>query len=398
MSAEPGTTLLPQPGKPYPPPATRTTEAADGAGAAVALAHASDRGARVVAVTIALVWHLVIGLPAVLAARPTLAVPPVVIGGWLLVATVGVAAGIRLLRDRPLPVLPLAAALLLVDVTVFAAVGRAQLFSPANWVWGTLAWFFVVVLWGRPVRWLLALLVAHAGTALTAVALYGATAAADLARSAMALYGTSSLPVAFFAGAATLGTLSRVRAATAASTNAMVAEREAAERTRHDRRERLAFVSHAASELLTELAQGRADPADAEVQRRCVRAATRLRRLIAESDDVPHPLLHEVRAAADLAERNGLPIDLVTIGTPPSLPVPIRRSLAEPLAAVLADAHDWARLTVVSGPDEVVVSLVTPDRTGPDPAGHLPVDSGGQVEHLYERDGMIRWTQTRWHR
>ncbi|MBX7265530.1 hypothetical protein KIF24_05380 [Micromonospora sp. Llam7] len=402
MSAEPGTTFLPHRTRPGRLPAPRNNTAvdapADAGGAAAAVARTSDRGARVVAVTIALVWHLAIGLPAVLAARSTLAVPQVVLGGWLLVAALGVVAGIRLLRDSALPAPPLAALLLLVDVAVFAAVGRAQLFSPANWVWGTLAWFFLVVLWGRPVRWLLALLAAHAATALTAVALYGATGAADLARSAMALYGTSSLPVAVFAGATALATLSRDRAATAAATNAVVAEREAAERARHDRRERLAFVSRAASDVLTELAQGRADPADPEVQRRCVRAAARLRRLIAESDDVPHPLLHELRAAADLAERNGFPIDLVTIGTPPPLPVRIRRSLADPLSATLADTHDWARLTVVSSPDEVVVSLVTPDRAGPDPAGQPPEVSDGQVEHLYERDGKIRWTQTRWRR
>ncbi|MGW4500056.1 hypothetical protein ACWENR_15765, partial [Micromonospora sp. NPDC004336] len=168
------------------------------------------------------------------------------------------------------------------------------------------------------------------------------------------------------------------------------------------------------------------------------------RRLIAESDDVPDPLLHELRAAADLAERNGLPIDLVTIGAPPPLPVEVRRRLADPLTATLADARGWARLTVVCGPDEVAVSLVTPDRVDPDPAGPPPDDGrrdaddggsvaddggwdadggrdaggggsvaggggwdadggwvaegGGSVEHLYERDGEIRWTQTRWRR
>ncbi|MEV6811020.1 hypothetical protein [Micromonospora sp. NPDC051296] len=382
-------------------PAPRTPEVADevGAGrAAAAVARTSDRGARIVAVTIALAWHLAIGLPAVLAARAELAVPLVVLGGWLLVASAGVYAGIRLLRDAPLPAPPLAGLLLAVDVAVFAAVGRPHLFSPANWVWGTLAWFFVVILWGRPVRWLLALLAAHAATALTAVALYGATGAADLTRSAMALYGTSSLPAAVFAGATALAVLSRGRAATAATANALVADREAAERARLDRRERLALVSGAAEDVLTELAQGRADPADPEVQRRCVRAAGRLRRLIAESDDVPHPLLHELRAAADLAERNGLPIDLVTIGTPPPLPVRVRRSLADPLTATLADARDWARLTVVAGPDEVVIGLVTPDRAGPGATGPPPDDGDGQVEHLDERDGKIRWTQTRWRR
>ncbi|MFY1578264.1 hypothetical protein ACN26Z_25540 [Verrucosispora sp. WMMD703] len=395
------TAFLPRQPRPGPVPKPVAGPASDEVGAvraAAAVARTSDRGARIVAVTIALVWHLAIGLPAVLAARSTLAVPGVVLGGWLLVAALGVIAGIRLLHDTPLPATPLAGLLLAVDVAVFATVGRAHLFSPANWVWGTLAWFFLVVLWGRPVRRLLVLLAAHAATALTAVVLHGATGAADLARATMALYGTSSLPVAVFAGAAVLAALSRQRAATAATTNAMVAEREAAERARHERGERLNLVGRAASEVLTELAEGRVDPADPEVQRRCVRAAAQLRRLIAESDDVPHPLLHELRAAADLAERNGLPIDLVTIGTPPPLPVRIRRSLADPLTAGLADAQDWARLTVVSGPDEVVVSLVTPDREGPDTTGHPPEDDDGQVEHLYERDGKIRWTQTRWHR
>ncbi|WP_341717285.1 hypothetical protein QQG74_25830 [Micromonospora sp. FIMYZ51] len=431
MSADPGlagqTQSLPAPRTPELVLATRAGRAA------AAVVRISDRGARIVVVTIALVWHLAIGLPAVLANRAELTLPQVVIGGWLLVAVLGVIAGGRLLRDAPLPAPPLAALLLTVDVVVFAAVGRSQLFGPANWVWGGLAWFFVVVIWRQPVRWIFALLAAHACTGITAVVCYGAIAAADLARATMALYGTSSLPAAVFAGAATLAALSRDRAATAATTNTMVAEREAAERARRDRHERLALVSAAAGEVLTELAQGRAEPTDPQVQRRCAHAAARLRRLIAESDDVPHPLLHELRAAADLAERNGLRIDLVTIGNPPPLPVRIRRKLTDPLIAVLADARDWARLTVVSSSDEVEVGLVTPDDGraptdgGPAAPDGVPVaaDGGpatvsgglvtfaaaghdangppsahgeGQVEHLYERDGKITWTQTRWHR
>ncbi|WP_205809176.1 hypothetical protein [Micromonospora sp. HNM0581] len=394
-------TFLPRPPRSTAVPDQRARPASDEfdtVPAAAAVARASDRGARIVAITIALVWHLTIGLPAVLAAWSTLAVPEVVIGGWLLVAALGVIAGSRLLRDIPLPAAPLAGLLLVVDVAVFATVGRAHLISPANWVWGTLAWFFLVAIWGQPVRRLLVLLGVHAATAMVAVVLHDATSAADLARATMAIYGTSSLPVAVFTGAMALAALSRQRAATAATANAMVAEREAAEQARQERGKRLGLVSRAASEVLTELARGRVDPADPQVQRRCMHAAARLRRLIAESDDVPHPLLHELRAAADLAERNGLPIDLVTIGTPPPLPVGVRRNLADPLTAGLADARDWARLTVVSSPDEVVVSLVTPDGEGPDTTGPTGDEDDGQVEHLYERDGKIRWTQTRWHR
>ena len=74
----------------------------------------------------------------------------------------------------------------------------------------------------------------------------------------------------------------------------------------------------------------------------------------------------------------------------------LRRRLAEPLTATLATARQWARLTVVAQPDEVVVSVVTPS-TGPDPAG--PAATGtdnGEVEYVYERDGDQVWAQTRW--
>ncbi|WP_410811539.1 hypothetical protein [Micromonospora sp. 067-2] len=366
--------------------------------APAAVAHASDRGARIAAVAIALVWHVAIGLPAVLAARAEFAAPAVVLGGWALVAVAGTVAGIRLLRGTPLPPWPLTGLLLAVDAAVFAAVGERQLFAAANWVWGTLAWFFVLALWGRQVTGLVALLATHALIAQAAVLWHGPDAA-DLARYVMYVYGTSSLPVAVFVGSAAIVDLARRRAAAAAAGSAMAAEREAAERGLRERRDRLALVGAAAGRLLAELAAGQADPDDPEVQRRCVLAAARLRRLIAESDDVPDPLLHELRAAADLAERNGLPIDLVTIGSPPPLPVEIRRRLADPLTGLLADAREWARLTVVSGPDEVVISLVTPDQEGPDSTGPpLGEHDDGPVQHLYERDGDIRWAQTRWRR
>ncbi|MGW4156310.1 hypothetical protein ACWEDF_24470 [Micromonospora chersina] len=366
--------------------------------AAHAVADASDRGARIVAVVIALAWHLAIGLPALLGSWSRLAAPPVVAAGWLVTAAVGVATGVRLLRGGLPPARPLAAALLVVDATVFAAAGERQLFTAANWVWGGLAWFFLLVLWRRPLGWLLGLLAAHATIALVAAALHGATAPADLSRYAMYVYGTSSLPVAVFAGASTIAALARDRAGTAAAALGVAAEREAAEQARRERQARLALVSGAAEEVLAALAAGDADPADPAVRHRAVLAAARLRRLIAESDDVPDPLLHELRAAADLAERNGLPIELVAVGAPPELPVEVRRRLVDPPTAALAGARGWARLTVVAGPDEVVVSLVTPDHEGPDATGPPGGDGDGPVEHLHERDGEIRWTQTRWRR
>ncbi|RLP89506.1 hypothetical protein EAD89_14960 [Micromonospora sp. BL4] len=379
-------------------PAPRGPAQAAALAAPAAVAHASDRGARIVSVAIALAWHVAIGLPAVLGARAEFTAPAVVLGGWLLVAGAGLVAGARLLHGAPLPPWPFAGLLLVVDAAVFAAVGEGHLFAAANWVWSTLGWFFVLAMWGRRVAGLVALLTAHALIALVAVLGHGHDAA-DLARYAMYVYGTFSLPVAVFVGGATIVGLARERAGAAAAVHAMAAERDAAEQGLRERRDRLALVGAAAGRVLGELAAGQADPDDPEVQRRCVLAAARLRRLIAESDDVPDPLLHELRAAADLAERNGLPIDLVTIGNPPPLPVEIRRRLADPLTGILADARGWARLTVVSGQDEVVISLVTPDREGPEATGPPPGEhDDGLVQHLYERDGDIRWAQTRWRR
>ncbi|OKI62897.1 hypothetical protein A6A27_27235 [Micromonospora sp. CB01531] len=387
-------------------PATGAPAPTDAAGAAIAVADASDRAARIAAVTIALAWHLAIDLPALPGVGSSPAASAVVAAGWLVTAAVGVVAGVRLLRGGLPPARRLAAVLLVVDAAVFAAVGGGQLFAAANWVWGGLVWFFPLVLWRRPVRWLLALLGAHAVIALAALLASGATAPADLARYAMYVYGVSSLPVAVFVGGVALAALAQARAGTATAALAVEAERVAAERVQAERRARLALASGTAEEVLAALAAGDADPADPEVRRRCVLAAARLRRLIAESDDVPDPLLHELRAAADLAERNGLSIELVAVGVPPELPVEVRRRLADPLTAALADARDWARLTVVTGPDEVVVSLVTPDHDGPDASGppgptgprEADGDENGPVEHVHERDGEIRWTQTRWRR
>ncbi|MCG5440676.1 hypothetical protein PSH25_005416, partial [Micromonospora sp. PSH25] len=61
------------------------------------VAHASDRGARIAAVVIALAWHVAIALPPVLSERTEFAEPAVVHGAWILVAVTGAVAGVRLL-------------------------------------------------------------------------------------------------------------------------------------------------------------------------------------------------------------------------------------------------------------------------------------------------------------
>ncbi|MGW4461619.1 hypothetical protein [Micromonospora sp. NPDC004704] len=377
------------------------TTARDGTGATprdvvAGVAATADRGSRIAAVLIAFGWHTVVNVPALLGNWSVYRWPWTVGAGWLIFVVVGAISAAHLLRGTRTPTWRLIGVLLLVDALVFVNTPAEMLFLPANWGWGTLGWFVVLVLWGRPVTALVAVFAAEAAIALVAVFAYGAGDAAGLSRYAMYTYGTATLPIAFSVAASVLRTLAARTAGTAAARAALDAERIAAQRARADRQERLALVSRTAGALLAELADGSADPTDPAVQRRCALEAARLRRLIAESDDVPDPLLHELRAAVDIAERNGLPVELVSVGTLPALPVHVRRRLAEPLTATLATARQWARLTVVAQPDEVVVSVVTPS-TGPDPAG--PAATGtdnGKVEYVYERDGDQVWAQTRW--
>lgn len=53
-------------------------------------------------------------------------------------------------------------------------------------------------------------------------------------------------------------------------------------------------------------------------------SVTRLRRDLADTDDVPDPLIHELRACADALERHGIAVDLISpAGTIPILPAGI---------------------------------------------------------------------------
>jgi hypothetical protein len=381
-----------------------STELAGGAAGAVATM--VERGPRIAAVVIAFGWHVVINLPAVLAQWPDYRLPWVVGAGWLIFTVVGLIAAANLLHGTPGPAWPLIGVLLLVDVAVFASTPASALFDSANFGWATLGWFVVLLLWGRRIPALVAVLAVGAAIALVAVLSVRGDDPADLSRYAMYVYGTATLPVAMMIAVNLLSALAGRTAQAAAARAAIETERAAAGRVHRARRDRLAALDRTAGAILVELAEGRADPADPVVQRRCALEASRLRRLIAESDDVPDPLLHELRACVDVAERNGVPVDFVAVGSLPSLPVEIRRQLAEPLTTTLAAATRWARLTVVAQPEEVVVSLTT---AGTSAMTSEPVSgvgdtigmpggdpSGGEVEYVYEENEELVWVQTRW--
>ncbi|MFN2497035.1 MAG: histidine kinase, partial [Pseudonocardiaceae bacterium] len=151
-------------------------------------------------------------------------------------------------------------------------------------------------------------------------------------------------------------------AADAAKATVALAETRARETTAEEmhtsRAQRYGYLAIESRALLAGLADGLLDPGDAEVRRRCAIEASRLRRLFAETDDVADPILHELRACADVAERRNVTVDLVALGQLPQLPVDIRRALLDAPLVALSTTASRARVTVVANPDEVVVSVL----------------------------------------
>ncbi|MFB4195571.1 sensor histidine kinase [Streptomyces carpaticus] len=136
---------------------------------------------------------------------------------------------------------------------------------------------------------------------------------------------------------------------------------------RTDRLARRAALSRTTVPLLAALADGRLDTADPDVRHRCAVEAARLRRLFAESDNATDPLVHELMACAEVAERRGASVTWAVRGAPVPLPGPVRRALTEPALIALALTRRTARVTVVRDPLEVRVAVVT-DHTGEPPA------------------------------
>jgi hypothetical protein len=167
-----------------------------------------------------------------------------------------------------------------------------------------------------------------------------------------------------------------------------------AEQLHADRRARYADLATSTVPLLTDLKTGAADLSDDRVRSRYAVAAARLRRLFAEHDEVVDPLVHELRACLDLAERNGIAVYLGTCGEHPTPPLAARRALTEPVLRALADAGTRARVTVLGSADGVTVSVVADAREVPEPDPEPTGGDGVTVTRLV--DGKEVWVEATW--
>jgi hypothetical protein len=362
------------------------------------------RGTALAAITVAGSWHVVNDLTATVLGWSVYEEPAVAAVAWILVAVVTATGALNLLRgigtDRGFLRLAGVAVLLVCSVGLTVAtrsttdVVDGGIFTSHNWAWAAFGWFVLVLLWRSPLGVMLAVITANWVLVFVAIMLTGPVDRILVSRYVMVVLGSSAIQLAVAVGARALVRAASQAARASAERADVLTARQTADEVHSDRQRRYRELGPAVRQLLGGLAGGELDPSDEQVQRRCSVEASRLRRLIAEHDDAPSPLVHELRACADIAERRDVAVTLETAGSPPVLPVQVRRALTDAPIHLLAAARTQARVTVVTGADdgEVEVSVVADAA----PPGGSAEPSREGVEVNFAREGETQWVRARW--
>jgi hypothetical protein len=259
-----------------------------------------------------------------------------------------------------------------------------------SWAWGSAGWIGVLALHRRrlaELAWFLAALAA----ATFAVQAWDGLNRLDLAAFLALLAWSTGAQIAVAAAVKALDSAAN-RAAIAARSEDAARERAAtAQIIAAARQARWLALQESTAPLVAELAAGTADPGDPQVRIRCAVQAARLRRLLAEGDEVPGSLVHELHASADVAERRGVAVEIETAGSLPPVPGPARRVITDAAIAILTDARSQARITLATVAAGIAVSFVAD--TGA--AVQLPpAGAGVAIEH--QQDGGMLWAEARW--
>ncbi|WP_157518547.1 hypothetical protein [Herbidospora mongoliensis] len=354
-------------------------------------------GARRAAVSIVALWHVGFDLVATIGSWEFYRFPWLSGLAWLLYTAIGVVAAIALLTERPLRfgVWPYAVGTLAVSAIVVAACQPGDVVNAADWAWGSVGWLAMILFWPRPtwLRDLSVFLLANVVVTLVGLALAGGFDPLSLSKFLVVSVGAISLQAGASAGGHALDLAARWAVENSNRTARADADRKAADQVHADRLARYAEVRSAVAPVLNLLAEG-ADPADPDVRHESAVGAARLRRLIAETDDAPDPLLHTLRACAFDVERRGVVVLFLTAGTVPPLPLDVRRALTEAPIEGMARARRQARVTLVATPREVIVSVLT-DAPSLPVAGGLRAD-GVATRVETENGGTQLWIESRW--
>jgi hypothetical protein len=310
---------------------------------------------------------------------------------WLVMAVAIAAGSVLVLRGAPgwRPAWAVAVTALAASIAATAASPAGQMLA-VNWSWGTAGWIGVLVLLRRRFAELGWFLAAEAAATL-GVQAWDGLHRTDLAGFLALLAWSTGAQVAVAAGVRALDAAAGQAAAAARSEHAARERAATAEVIRAARHARWLALQQSAVPLVAELATGAADPGDPQVRIRCAVQAARLRRLLAEGDQVPGSLVHELHASADVAERRGVAVEIETAGLLPVVPGPARRVITDAAIAILTAARSQARITLAVVAAGIAVSFVADTGAGV----RLPAAGDGvAIEH--QQDGGMLWAEARW--
>ncbi|MFF4081723.1 hypothetical protein ACFYZN_20250 [Streptomyces sp. NPDC001777] len=297
------------------------------------------------------------------------------------------------LRRRPLPVALVAAGTTVVLAASFcaaAAIDPDRRFQAPDWSFGLVGWHLLLLLLDRP-RVLVTVLAAHLVTSTGLFLSAGVPERAALGAAGAAVFGAVDVQLAVVVITQVLHRQSREAAAVAEEQDLLVARMVAAQQGEQGRRSVFAGQLGATLPLLAGLADGELDPRDDDTRRRCALASTQLRRLFAENDDVPDPLVHEVTACVDAAEQRGVEVSFAISGAVVPVPPQVRRELTGPVVAALSAARNRARVSVLRTDEEVRIAVVA------DACADVVIPSTGRVGVEYGVYGEYLRLEARWH-
>jgi hypothetical protein len=335
-------------------------------------------------------WHLAGGGGQLLQYRPDYASFAFQAVIWLVMAVaIGIGSVLMLRGSLDWRLAWAIAIVALVACTASAAESPAGQMLAVNWAWGSAGWTAVLVLHRRRLAELAWFLAVEA-TAIFSVQAWDGLDRLDLAAFLALLAWSTGAQIAVAAAVKALDAAADRAAAAARSEDAARERAATAEIIQAARQARWLALQESTAPLVAELAAG-ADPGDEQLRVRCAVQAARLRRLMAEGDEFPGSLVHELHASADVAELRGVAVEIETAGTLPQVPAPARRVITDAAITILTAARSQARITLATVAAGIAVSFVAD--TGS--VVLLPAaDQGVAIEH--QQDGGMLWAEARW--
>ncbi|MGW6932682.1 hypothetical protein ACWGE0_21685 [Lentzea sp. NPDC054927] len=316
--------------------------------------------------------------------------PPAWLAFALLTAVLAVVSGSVAAGSAELPAaiaLPGVAVVLTSSYLATTALPGGASFGPADWAFGLVGWYLLLLLTERP-QVLVAALTAHVALS---VAWFLHDGNGDLGTAGVVILSGTSVQLGALVMIRVLVRDARLAAEAAAEHDAARTREELARQREQDLRTGFAGQLGAVLPLLADLADEVVSAGDEATRLRCSVAAVQLRRLFAENDDVPDPLLHELTACVDVAERRGVVVSLAVSGVATPVPTEVRRELVAPMVRALAVADGRAKVSLLRTADEVRVAVVT-EAGGELPEQDLPAFVAVETS---VHGGLVR-SEARW--